>query len=260
MKTKQPAHREPTTGSPQRTPQPAARFTRQTHPAAVLQRARLDPTSLTAQDVLQLQRTIGNQAVSRLLMERIQRQPRPDEKPDEDKRTPTHQENQQQEQPTDVGQDEQIQFVQDLAIYMERYAHSISRGGEIGQTLMNIGREIYNGKTIMQSIENEMERIAQNQLGGTQAFLSVFGLNQESEKEPGPEMFTDIDSGKKFNLGVGNEEKTDSKRFFDINSWERFTDIDSWKKFKLGAGNKEETDFKRFFDFGSKSLFEYYRL
>ena len=46
----------------------------QTHPAAIVQRARLDPRSLTTRDVLQLQRTIGNQAAVRLLAPRAQRQ------------------------------------------------------------------------------------------------------------------------------------------------------------------------------------------
>lgn len=39
----------------------------QTHPATIIQRAKLDPSSLTPRDVLQLQRSIGNQAVGRLL-------------------------------------------------------------------------------------------------------------------------------------------------------------------------------------------------
>ncbi len=45
----------------------------QTHPSAIIQRARLVPPSLTAQDVLQLQRTIGNRAVGQLLAETQQR-------------------------------------------------------------------------------------------------------------------------------------------------------------------------------------------
>lgn len=39
----------------------------QPHPAIVLQRARLDPRSLTSANVLQLQRTLGNQAANKLL-------------------------------------------------------------------------------------------------------------------------------------------------------------------------------------------------
>ncbi len=39
----------------------------QTHPAAIIQRVQLDPSSLTRQDVLHLQSTIGNRAVGRLL-------------------------------------------------------------------------------------------------------------------------------------------------------------------------------------------------
>jgi hypothetical protein len=46
-----------------RPPTPAA------HPAAIIQRARASPESLSRADVLQLQRTIGNQAVGRLLAE-----------------------------------------------------------------------------------------------------------------------------------------------------------------------------------------------
>jgi len=37
------------------------------HPAAIIQRARINPKSLTPADILQLQRTIGNRAVGRLL-------------------------------------------------------------------------------------------------------------------------------------------------------------------------------------------------
>jgi hypothetical protein len=39
------------------------------HPAAIIQRARINPKSLTHADVMQLQRTIGNKAVGRLLTE-----------------------------------------------------------------------------------------------------------------------------------------------------------------------------------------------
>jgi hypothetical protein len=39
------------------------------HPASIIQRARINPKSLTAADFLQLQRTIGNRAVVRLLSE-----------------------------------------------------------------------------------------------------------------------------------------------------------------------------------------------
>ena len=39
------------------------------HPAAIIQRARVDPKSLTHADVMQLQRTIGNRAVGQLLTE-----------------------------------------------------------------------------------------------------------------------------------------------------------------------------------------------
>ncbi|MCD4703236.1 MAG: DUF4157 domain-containing protein [Methanosarcinaceae archaeon] len=39
----------------------------QTHPAAITQKAQFDPGSLTPADILQLQRTVGNQAVGKLL-------------------------------------------------------------------------------------------------------------------------------------------------------------------------------------------------
>ncbi|MEW6735742.1 MAG: hypothetical protein AB1489_30905, partial [Acidobacteriota bacterium] len=41
----------------------------QTHPSAIIQQAKILASSLTYRDVLQLQRTIGNQAVGRLLAE-----------------------------------------------------------------------------------------------------------------------------------------------------------------------------------------------
>ena len=39
------------------------------NPSSIIQRARINPKSLTPADVLQLQRTIGNRAVGRLLSE-----------------------------------------------------------------------------------------------------------------------------------------------------------------------------------------------
>ena len=39
------------------------------HPATIIQRARINPKSLTHADVMQLQRTIGNRAVGKLLTE-----------------------------------------------------------------------------------------------------------------------------------------------------------------------------------------------
>ena len=46
----------------------------QTDPAILIQRAKLDPTSLTPGDVMQLQRMVGNQAVGRLLAQTAQHQ------------------------------------------------------------------------------------------------------------------------------------------------------------------------------------------
>lgn len=39
------------------------------HPMAIIQRARINPKSLTHADVMQLQRTIGNRAVGKFLTE-----------------------------------------------------------------------------------------------------------------------------------------------------------------------------------------------
>ncbi|HEX3045641.1 MAG TPA: hypothetical protein VHY08_12855 [Bacillota bacterium] len=59
-------------GSERRSVQPVARnySLTDTHgrPEAIIHRAQMDPRSLTPQDVLQLQRTIGNRAASRLLL------------------------------------------------------------------------------------------------------------------------------------------------------------------------------------------------
>ncbi|HUW68073.1 MAG TPA: hypothetical protein VMW20_08495 [Candidatus Nanoarchaeia archaeon] len=46
-----------------------AHLTRQTHPASIIQRVQAAPESLSAADVLQLQRTIGNRAVVQLMSE-----------------------------------------------------------------------------------------------------------------------------------------------------------------------------------------------
>ncbi len=58
---------------------PDSRTTRQSaqnaHPAAIVERARLNPNSLKPSDVLQLQRAVGNRTVGRLLSEMIQAKP-----------------------------------------------------------------------------------------------------------------------------------------------------------------------------------------
>lgn len=46
----------------------------QSHSATLIQRARLDPSALTPNDVQQLQRSVGNQAIGRLLAKTTQRQ------------------------------------------------------------------------------------------------------------------------------------------------------------------------------------------
>ncbi len=69
MFTHQPAHtakKTTTTSTKQQRPH-SMTLTRQTHPAAIIQRATAAPESLTTADVLQLQRTIGNRAVGQLL-------------------------------------------------------------------------------------------------------------------------------------------------------------------------------------------------
>jgi hypothetical protein len=58
--------------NPESSPQRRSILTNQIHissPADIIQRARIDPKSLASADVLQLQRTIGNRAVGRLLSE-----------------------------------------------------------------------------------------------------------------------------------------------------------------------------------------------
>ena len=51
-----------------KTPAPTIKIS-VSHPAAIIQRARINPKSLTHADVMQLQRTIGNRAVGKLLSE-----------------------------------------------------------------------------------------------------------------------------------------------------------------------------------------------
>ena len=46
----------------------------QTHPATIIQGSRFDPSSLSANDVMQLQRTLGNKAVGALLDQRAQQE------------------------------------------------------------------------------------------------------------------------------------------------------------------------------------------
>jgi hypothetical protein len=83
MSSKEQTHAKDKTGSKQRGPKPASEnldilAQQQPQPGAIIQRTRLDPNSLTARDVQQLQRSVGNRAVGRLLdhppQEVIQRQ------------------------------------------------------------------------------------------------------------------------------------------------------------------------------------------
>lgn len=71
MKSKEPAHRHDQARAKRQPPQPnvqnLAKLTWPGQLASVVQQARLDPGSLTAQNVLQLQRAIGNKAVEQLL-------------------------------------------------------------------------------------------------------------------------------------------------------------------------------------------------
>jgi hypothetical protein len=70
MSSKEQAHNQDKTTVKQRSPQPEGKkyetVDRQVDPDTILQRARLDPQALTPRDVVQLHRTIGNQAVGRL--------------------------------------------------------------------------------------------------------------------------------------------------------------------------------------------------
>jgi hypothetical protein len=72
MSSKEQAHSNDKAVSKQPSPKPATEITnmlaqQQSHPAAIIQRATLDPGSLTQRDVLRLQRTVGNRVVGRLL-------------------------------------------------------------------------------------------------------------------------------------------------------------------------------------------------
>jgi hypothetical protein len=80
MPSKEQAHINDKPVAKKRSSQPApqnfdALTQQQIHLATISQSDRLDLSSLTASDVLQLQRTIGNQAVDRLLTQRAQTQP-----------------------------------------------------------------------------------------------------------------------------------------------------------------------------------------
>jgi hypothetical protein len=72
MSSKEQTQSNDKAGSKQRLPKPDTEnldilAQQQTHPATIIQRAGRDPSSLTPRDVLQLQRTIGNQPLQRLL-------------------------------------------------------------------------------------------------------------------------------------------------------------------------------------------------
>src|SRR5215204_4699255 len=73
MSSKVQANHDNKVASKQRTSKPTVRetaaITEHTHPATIIQRAGFEPGPLTPRDVLQLQRTIGNQAVRRLLLQ-----------------------------------------------------------------------------------------------------------------------------------------------------------------------------------------------
>jgi hypothetical protein len=72
MPSKEQAHSNDKAVSKRPSPKPATEnldmlAQQQSHPAAIIQRATLDPGSLTPRDVLRLQHTVGNRAVGRLL-------------------------------------------------------------------------------------------------------------------------------------------------------------------------------------------------
>lgn len=77
MPSKQPTRKNTKKTSKQQSPKPSAKnlIQQQNHPAAIIQRTRLDPSLLTTDEVRHLQRALGNQAVGRLLTPRAQRQP-----------------------------------------------------------------------------------------------------------------------------------------------------------------------------------------
>lgn len=80
MVSKKQPHSKDKGSTEKRSPQPAIENAdvvaqQQPHPAIVNQKARLAPSLLTPREVLQLQRTVGNQAASRLLAQAAQHQP-----------------------------------------------------------------------------------------------------------------------------------------------------------------------------------------
>lgn len=77
MASKEQTHRNDKASSKQESPEPATKnldilAEQQTHPATLIHRARLNPGLLTPRDVLQLQRTVGNQATQRVLAAKVQ--------------------------------------------------------------------------------------------------------------------------------------------------------------------------------------------
>jgi len=91
------------------------------HPASIIQRARINPKSLTAADVLQLQRTIGNRAVGRLLSEirntsKVQQAPIQRQKLEQEETCPSCMQRQEIPEEEETLQGKMIELIQKQAI------------------------------------------------------------------------------------------------------------------------------------------------
>jgi hypothetical protein len=196
MPSKVQTHSTDAASSKRRSPKPAPenlnrQAQRQTRPATLIRRAGLDPGSLTPHDVLQLQRTIGNRAVGRLLAQTAQRQP-------------THKEENVTGLP--VGLKAGVENLSGLSLDDVKVHYNSSRPAELHALAYTRGTDIHIGPGQERHLPHEAWHVVQQKQGLVKPSLKM--KREPVNTDPGLEKEADVMGARASRGEVGGPTRT----------------------------------------------------
>jgi len=148
-------------------------------PAAIIQRARIDPKSLTSTDVLQLQRTIGNRAVGRLLSE-IRNSSTVQQVPVQRQEMPEEEEHLQMKKENNTGMPDilkaGLESLSGINMSDVRVHYNSSKPAEIGALAYTQGKDIHVAPGQEKHLPHEAWHVVQQKQGHVSPMGEVSGM------------------------------------------------------------------------------------
>ncbi|WP_440948562.1 eCIS core domain-containing protein [Methanosarcina sp. T3] len=187
-------------------------------PAAIIQRARIDPKSLTSTDILQLQRTIGNRAVGRLLSDirsssKVQHESVQRQKLDEEKTCPScgqrqeipeEEESLQMEWENNTGMPDNLkngmEYLSGIDMSDVKVHYNSSKPAHLGALAYTQGTDIHVAPGQERHLPHEAWHVVQQKQGRVRPTVQLKGMmvNDEVELEREADVMGEVGSAKYF--------------------------------------------------------------